>query len=185
VGIKSFKKDSFDALYDTYAGKVYYIALYYSGNHHAAEDVTQTVFMTLYMNRENVNMDRVEAWLKTTAKHRALNMRRDSDHEMSAGITRAIYMFDNSMYVENVEELFIGRYNKQMRKELAEEIYLELYRENERWYNAITIVYILQKPQKEVAETMGISLGALQLMLHRAKKWIRKQYQEKLDHLKE
>ena len=44
---------------------------------------------------------------------------------------------------------------------------------------------VLGKAQEDVAKAMGISLGALRVMLHRAKKWIRKHYQKRLDHLDE
>ena len=66
-------KEAFDTVYDANLEKVYKVAYYYSGNHHTAQDITQCVFMKLYTNIENVNMKNVEAWLKTTAKHMALN----------------------------------------------------------------------------------------------------------------
>ena len=48
--IKSIGKIAFDAVYDMYAETVYQVALYYSEDHHVAEDVTQEVFMKLYAN---------------------------------------------------------------------------------------------------------------------------------------
>ena len=41
-------------------------------------------------------------------------------------------------------------------------------------------VYLLEKPQKEVAREMGISLEVLHSMLYRAKKWIRKKLREEI-----
>ena len=64
-----------------------------------------------------------------------------------------------------------------------EDIFGELYRMNERWYDAITITYLLEKPQKEVAEELGVSLEILHSMLYRAKRWIRKKYREEYDRL--
>ena len=55
---------------------------------------------------------------------------------------------------------------------------------NTKWYDAITITYILEKPQREVAENMNVSLGVLHSMLYRAKKWIQKKYKEEYDRLK-
>ena len=60
-----------------------------------------------------------------------------------------------------------------------------LYRKNERWYDAITFTYLLEKPQKEVAEIMGVSPEVLYSMLYRAKRWIRKNYKGRQDHLHE
>lgn len=61
---------------------------------------------------------------------------------------------------------------------LKENIFEALYKKNSRWYDVITITYILGKPQKEVAENMGITLDVLHSTLYRAKKWIRKNYAE-------
>lgn len=183
--IKSIRKSAFDAVYDANAEKVYRIALYYSGDHHAAEDITQTVFMKLYTNMENINVDRIEAWVKTTAKHMALNYSRHLQYEFDLPVEDMEYIIDSNVYMDSVEDVFVDYSCETRRTKLAENIYEALYCKNVRWYEAVTITYILEKPQKEVAETMGMSLGALQLTLHRAKKWIRKSYQEQLDHLDE
>lgn len=76
-------------------------------------------------------------------------------------------------------------FDRTKRKELADEIYLRLFEENKRWYDAIMAVYLLEKPQKEVAREMGISLEVLHSMLYRAKKWIRKNYEKKYRYLDE
>lgn len=180
---KSLDKMSFDDLYDRYAEKVYNTALYYSKDHHVAEDITQSVFMTLYTVIDNVNIKRIEAWLKATAKYMAIDYVRKTQHEELAENN---YVMENKLpYAPDPEEMLIDWYDEEMRAEVIEEVYLGLYQKNERWYQAVTVIYLLEKPQKEVAENMGISLGSLQLMLHRAKKWIRKEYQEKIDHLNE
>ena len=92
---------------------------------------------------------------------------------------------DNIVYLESLEDTFLSNLETKVRAEFAQQIYAELYEKNKRWYEAVTITYILQKPQKEVAETMGISLGGLQMMLYRAKNWIRKRYQKQYEHLNE
>ena len=183
--IKSYWEDTFNSLYLKYEDKVYNIALFYSGNHHVAEDITQTVFMTLYTNMENINLERVAIWLRTTAKHMALNYERDSQYECPLECWEIAEEVDEIVYEESVENLFLDKCDSNVRKELVQEIYQALYKKNKRWYEALTITYILEKPQKEVAKNMGITLGALELMLHRARKWIRKRYKERLDHLKE
>jgi len=42
---------------------------------------------------------------------------------------------------------------------------------------------VLEKPQKEVAETMGMDLESFHSMLYRAKQWIREKYKERYDKL--
>ena len=185
MDIKSKGKNTFDAVYEANAEKVYRIALYYSGDHHAAEDITQTVFLKLCINIENVNEERIEPWLKTTVKHMAINYREHARFEVDYPMEEVETLAEDVVYEESVEELLEFRHKREVRIELAEKIYSDLYQKNPRWYEAVTITYILEKPQKEVAETMGLSENALYVMLHRAKKWIRKHYQKQLDHLDE
>jgi len=182
---QSIRRSSFDTVYDANMEKVYKVAYYYSGNHHTAQDVTQTVFIKLYMNMDNINMKNVEAWLKTTAKHMALNetkadAKKVDIEELAEDIDMVI---DKEVYLESLEDSLIREINEKERMEFGERIYADLYRKNKRWYEAMTITYILQRPQKEVAKTMGVSLSVLQMMLYRAKNWIRKNYQNQFDHL--
>ena len=51
-----------------------------------------------------------------------------------------------------------------------------LYEENENWYEAITMAYCLERKQKDVAESMGISIQALTGVLYRARKWVKIHY---------
>ena len=40
-------EDAFDAIYKNSADSIYYTALRYCGNHHVAQEITQTVLMKL------------------------------------------------------------------------------------------------------------------------------------------
>lgn len=185
MDIKSTGKNTFEAVYEANAAKVRSIALYYSGDHHAAEDITQTVFLNLCLNIENVNEDRIVPWLKTSAKHMALNYRKHAKFEIQYPTEDIEILFEDIAYEKSVEELVEIRHRQGVETELISEIYADLYQENSRWYEVVMLTCVLGKSQEDVAKTMGISLGALRIMLHRAKKWIRKHYQKRLDHLNE
>lgn len=178
MGIKSIGKTAFDAVYEANVDAVYQTALHYSRDEHTAEEITQTVFMKLYMNMENINMDAVSGYLINAAKHTAMNHRRDRSRE----VLREEIFYDQGN-ADSAETEFLHKLRDKEYVELAESIFAELYHVNERWYDAITITYHLEKPQKEVAEIMGVSLEVLHSMLYRAKKWIRKNYEEEFDHL--
>lgn len=53
--------------------------------------------------------------------------------------------------VVNPEEFFERKIKNQQLVELKKGIFEALYEKNPRWYEAITITYVLEKPQKEVA----------------------------------
>lgn len=179
---KATDSSAFDIIYENNVSGVYRTALRYSGNHHIAEEITQTVFMKLYMNMESVNEHAVSAWLMTAAKHIALNYKRGLKREVLR--EDLLYYNDETVMANSPEEDFLEGLCKKECRELAEEIFAELYDVNPRWYFAVTVICLLERPQKEVAETMDLSLEALHSMLYRAKKWIRKNYKEKFDRLR-
>ncbi len=181
VGVKAIGRTAFDAVYEKNVQIVYKTALYYSKNRHTAEEITQAVFMKLYVNMENINMEAVDSWLLVTAKHMALNHRRKAKRETIKEDALEIYEYRNTS--ESPEDHFMNRLREREHRELAETIFADLYQVNERWYDAVLLAYFLEKPQKEVAETMGIPLESLHSMLYRAKKWIRKNYEEQFHHL--
>lgn len=182
MGVQFIGKSSFDAVYEANADKVYRTALHYSENHHVAEEITQSVFMQLYMNMENINMDAVPVWLCTCAKHMALNYHRGKQFEVYAEDVKD--EFEIEAKSESTEDEYIKVMEQNIRYEFLEEMLRDLYAENERWYYAWTITRILDKPEKEVAEIMGISYDALRKMLSRTNKWMERHYRERYNHMK-
>ena len=85
--------------------------------------------------------------------------------------------------ITSLEDDFFTKLKDKEYHELAETIFSRLYEENPRWHEALTITYLLEKPQKEVAEIMGVSLSVLHSMLYRAKQWIKKNYEEEFERL--
>lgn len=180
MGTKASDNNAFDTIYDNYVDEVYKTALRYTCNHHTAEEITQTAFMKLYMNLDHVKEDAIGAWLLTAAKNAALNDNRKRKRES----LKENDTCGESLSTDHFEDEFIEMLYTEEYKELAHSIFADLYHTNQRWYEAITITYLLEKPQKEVAEVMGINLETLHSMLYRAKKWIKKNYREKYDSIK-
>lgn len=175
--IKSIGKVAFNAIYQDNINSVYKTALRYTGNHHAAEEIAQRVFVKLYIVMDHVNLDAVGSWLKVTTRNLAINYNRDGKYEIPSKNVYAEWRPENS------EDEFEKKLRQKEYIELTEHIFEELYRVNERWYEAVTLTYCLEKPQREVAEIMDVSLDVLHSMLYRAKKWIRKHYIDEYDHL--
>lgn len=176
--VKVVRKSDFDTIYRQNVGYVYATAVKYTKNHHTAEEVVQNVFMKYFMNMENTNSDAVRAWLILTAKYMAMNVKRDYQKEYLVEGMNIKEEMDLSESVESPEEVFARKFKEREYMKLKENIFEALYKKNSRWYDVITITYILGKPQKEVAENMGITLDVLHSTLYRAKKWIRKNYAE-------
>lgn len=117
------------------------------------------------------------------SKNMVRNRKRDGWHEI---LKEDIFESEDSeLLVSGAEEEIMTVLHDREYHEFVEKIFSDLYQMNERWYDAITITYLLGKPQKEVAENMGVSLEVLHSTLYRAKKWIQRKYREEYDRLNE
>ena len=177
-------KADFNVIYEENFDRVYKAAVKYSGNHHSAEEIVQNVFMKLFTNMDNVEKEAAKAWLLLTTKYMALNLKRDRKRECLVEEMEGEAEVLLSESVVNPEEFFERKIKNQQLVELKKGIFEALYEKNPRWYEAITITYVLEKPQKEVAENMEVTLDVLHSILYRAKKWIRENYAEEYAHIK-
>ena len=76
--VESIDKAAFDALYEEYAEKVYQIVLYYTGRREISEEITQEIFIKLYLNMDKMTPEYAQLWLRVKAKNLALNYNRNS-----------------------------------------------------------------------------------------------------------
>lgn len=178
-------KRDFDKIYDANVGNVYRVALKYAENEHEADEIVQSVFLKLYTNMDNINLAAVRKWLFMTTKYKALNLKRDKKREYLVEELLGDAETRLSKRVESPEDICVRNSKERQFKDLKEDIFAALYEKSERWYDAVTITYILEKPQKEVAENMDISLEALQSILYRARQWIREKFAEEYAHANE
>jgi len=58
-----------------------------------------------------------------------------------------------------------------------------LRKENESWYQIVNLIFCLEKPHDVVAKELGISKDVLYSKLYRAKKWIRKNFEDEYKNL--
>ena len=151
----------------------------YSGSYSVAEDITQDTFLKLYMGYDSMKKKNISSWLFTTAKNAALNYRKKHSREIFEIDENWDSEEDTEKYeaqVYSAEEQFLEDDLQKQRLELHEKIFTNLMEKNERWYDAIVLVYYMEMPQAKAAELMGIRLEVLHSLLHRAKKWIKKKY---------
>ncbi len=181
--VKSIGKADFDTIYNENADRIYRIAVKYTGKHHIAEELMQSVFLKLYVNMDNVEVEAARAWLILTTKYMALNYNRDHNREYPVEELAYNAKSYYSGSLEDPADLFLEKIKERQYISLKEDIFDALYKKNPRWYEAVTITYVLGKPQKEVAKNMGITVEVLHSMLYRAKQWIRDNYAEEYAHL--
>ena len=164
-------ESAFVDAYSEYFDVVYREALRYSGNHHVAEEIAQDAFFMAYVQNGNESKQQIKAWMLMLAKYRAMNYIRDHKREVSLEVD------------DSSEEYVIAMLKEQGFRKLGIDIFRELYQKKARWYQAVTLVYYVDMPQKEAAKQMGVTLYALEGMLKRARKWMIKRYKDEYDRL--
>lgn len=178
------ENQNFNEIYNNYKNLVLKTAYRYSGNFSSADDIMQETFLALYKDMQKKDFcsaeqyKNIKAWLITTAKHKALNMKKKVEREVS------IFAAEEDIQGENPEETMLEEASEKETAAFHGRIMEALLEKNPRWYEAIFLVCNLKLDQEEAARRMGIGKGAFYLLLHRARSWIRKEFSVEYDELK-
>lgn len=169
-------EEIFNDIYDKYVNVVWRTAKYYSGNQMDADEITQLTFVNLLVGYEKIrNKDAIESWLRTTAYRLACSQMRKRKLEMPMEDAELAAQMGEE--VPSPDELIFMRERRRKETDLTSTMLEELYQHNEKWYDAVVRAYVLEIPQKEIAEEMGIRLEAFQSLLFRARKWMKTKYE--------
>lgn len=179
--MRSNRKAEFDAVYRSYKDSVMHVALYVTENLHTAEDITQEVFLRYYLYTSSSEVTSPKTWLCTLGRNLAKNSMRIHNYEELYDMQE--HEEDFVVYDENPEFIFFANMWSGDCIVQSETILKALKAKNEKWYDAITYVYCMERKQQEVADAMGITLDSLDSMLRRAKNWIKKKYKKEFDHI--
>lgn len=141
---------------------VFYTALKILKNHEMAEDITSEVFIKLYEYLLNGSppINNIRPWLAVSAKRRAYNYIRDNSRLVSVDTDDAS---DNP---------FEGIDNRIFVSEILNRLYLH----NQRWFDIMEKYYIIEMTTAEIACEYGCAEQAIRNVLHRAKKYLRSEY---------
>lgn len=76
--------NAFEKLFFSFADRIYYFALRYMRNQHDAEEIVQEVFVKLWENRENLNLElSFSGYLFTIARNTIFNQNRKKVNEQA------------------------------------------------------------------------------------------------------
>ena len=125
---------------------------------------------------DTVDEEYMAAWLVTTTKNTAINYMKKQARECPKADIELFSELHLKEYAESAEEHVFHKILQKEKVGYGWTILDALYEENENWYEAITMVYCLERKQKDVAESMGISIQALTGVLYRARKWVKIHY---------
>lgn len=165
----------FTPLYEENKRRIFNIALKYSGNDIGlAEEFVQETFFKLYKNLDEIAADVATRWLTSVVKNEAISYWRSTKKEFPQGIGEDL--FDKDKIQPSAEEVYFDGVKNEKFKNMRDEIFQALRVKNERWYQAVTLVYCMEQKQQDVADQMGISIEVLHSVLYRARKWIKENF---------
>jgi len=171
--MQNLSDSKFNKIYEMYKNLVMKLAVDRIHDYDAAQEICQISFMEYYIQMNNIREEFIKPWLMLVARNasidylRKMNVRRDTES------LEALEAIGYEIVCDSGTEKVV---NKVMRTELIYEILYELKEMNPIWYEIIVSIAILERPQNEVAEELGISLSVLRARLYRARCWIRDNY---------
>ena len=154
----------FETLYRRYVSQIYSYAVYELADHHAAEDLTEQVFLQALAGLPRFReMPRVpgassfRAWLFQIARHLASNERRFARRHPGAGLDAAL-----AIASPDDPAAAIVRRDEAMRAWRA----VDRLADDRR--TAVVLRFVDEMSIPEIAAVLGRSEGAVRVLLHRA-----------------
>lgn len=174
MGYVERNRQKFETIYQECKDDVYRVCLYFTKDSNVAQEIAQQAFFNFYKHIDQVEVEHARGYLVRTARNLSFNYLRDKKCET---------LNEGTASIVSVEEVFFRNEQKKQKTLFTKYILERLMEENEDWYTAINLLYCLGKPHEVVADEMGISRDALYSLVYRAKKWIRKNYEEKYEEI--
>lgn len=155
-----------------------------------AEDIMQETFLKLFMIMEQSNQIRnIESWLFVTAKRQAINyckkiVKWEVRSEELVSADNGAKPLEYEPLCESAEEEYLEKFTNRQKATFHDRVMTGLFEKNKRWHDALLLDAHMEIPQKKAAKIMNMSLNAYQVMLHRAREWIRETYGVEYEELK-
>lgn len=153
--IQNSELEAFSEFYDRYVNLIYSIAYNILGSQPLAEDVTQDVFLKIWLKIDNYepNKAKISTWLSSITRNRAIDLARKRN-KINRQVSWADAARGQSLDGDSPEERTeLNLTRKRVREALAE------LPEEQR--SALALAYFRDMTQKEIAEKSGEPLGTI------------------------
>ena len=175
---KKRKVAQFAKLCEELQHHVYKVCLYYTKDEVVAEEIAQRVFFNIYTHLDRIDLENITPYAFRTARNMSYNWANKFKRLQDGQIEDVA---DEYIKILSVEDTYIRQFEIEMAREFSDSVLTHLYAKNRDWYEVIMMAYYFEMPQGEIAEELGVDRYAVSSKLYRAKKWIRKNYQEEYE----
>lgn len=171
-GIINSNRDSFKTLVDTYQSIVLNTCNSFLHDPHLAEDLTQEVFIEVYLSIQKFKKDaRLSTWIYRIAVNKSLNYIRDHKKQQIIKSMESMLRFNNTDKLEEDA--------KETHEEQLKLMYESIDSLPKKQKTVITLCKLENLTYKEVAEIMEVPITTIEGLMHRAKKNLRKKFLKK------
>jgi RNA polymerase sigma-70 factor (ECF subfamily) len=169
----SLNKSSQEEVYRDFYYLVYAIAMYMTKDHAAAEDIVQDAFLkTIYKAPPMENEQQLRAWIKVVTKNLTLNMLRKNKKIRNQEDFESVAISEENKYTEPVEkEVEINMLEENINDSLTEI--------NPDYQKLIELKWKKDSSNKDIADQLGTTEGAIKQKLHRARQALKKKLRQK------
>lgn len=170
---------TFEEIYEEYKNLVFNLSLQYVLIKEEAEDITQEVFVKVFNNLLKFDPDKasLKTWIYRITINQNLDYIKSKKSKKRQGILGSLFHSTTAepiIAAIHFDHPGIAAENK----EAIEKLLLIIQTLPDNQQTAIILTKIEDRPQKDVAEIMNISIKAVESLLQRAKQTIQKKLTE-------
>ncbi len=154
--------------YRTYLYQVVYSVLHHQKD---AEDVTQEVFVQIYLSLRQYRSQGFKTWITRIAVNKAIDWKRKAQR-------RKEELMELPEPVQSVQTVENNPEAPYLQKERNEQIRNKLNELPSGQRRAVYAYYFEEKSYKEIASEEGVAEKSVESKLYRAKQWIKKNWEE-------
>ena len=162
-------RDAFRVLIERYEGMVFDLAHQYAGSTEDAEDLAQDAFLRAYRRIEDLkNPDRFSSWLYGIALNRC--------RDYAKNIRRETYPFSRTEEQEEADALpggTPGQDEELITEERSEQLWAALDELSSTYATPFLLKYRDGLTYKAMSKRLDVSVSALKVRVHRARKKLR------------
>lgn len=169
----SLDKSLQEEVYRDFFNLVYGIAMYITKDHTIAEDIVQEAFLKTIYNAPRVeNEQQLRAWIKVVTRNLTLNVLRKNKKIHNQNDFESVLTGEHNKYAEPVDkEVEVKILEENIKDSLAEI--------NPDYRRLIQLKWQKQKSNKDIAEELDTTEGAIKQKLHRAREALKKKLKQK------
>lgn len=160
------KGNKFNKILEEHQQRIYSLALYILRDKHEAEDITQDVFTRLWNSFEQVDIEKISAWLSAVTRNACIDKLRKRKEFTQAE--------DEHQVTQKHEEPSGNLQHQQLSSWLSNAI----ARLKEPYSSLIMLCDVQQNSQSAAAQSLNLTVCQVKVYLHRARRELRSHLKE-------